>query len=302
MKSKKPVKQHILPRVYLKHFSLNEDGKSIFVIDRQDKYQKKIAVKNSGDKVFWENNFYNSNKLVNPSDLEELFGQKIESFYNDLVEEIKKEEIIKEWATKQKLITWIYFSIYRNPQWRSIYSKSIEIRNWLSRAYPDSSDKNIKLRKDDIDLISRENHLSHFLDKDIANTNEKLFIDFISCRRWKILKASTGCHWITSDNPGFLLDYDKNRVMPILRFDNEDGLFFPLSKDYAVEIFPYSQDDSVELNISNTDIEREVLTDERTVTLNRFSFATMNRLLISPNLESFIKLGFELARVEKYIK
>ena len=69
MKNKKPVKQHILPRVYLKHFSLNEDGKSIFVIDRQDKYQKKIAVKNSGDKVFWENNFYNSIKLFNPSEL-----------------------------------------------------------------------------------------------------------------------------------------------------------------------------------------------------------------------------------------
>jgi hypothetical protein len=77
-------------------------------------------------------------------------------------------------------------------------------------------------------------------------------------RRWEIMKCPESYFWITKDNPGFLINYEGNNVIanPSWNYSSSDGLFYPLSKDYGLHIFPYSNEDSPELNLMNTPILR----------------------------------------------
>lgn len=76
--------QHIISKTYLKHFSLNCDGKSIFIIDRDNPYKKGIQCKNSGDSVFWEKNYSDSSVFKDEKFIEEMFGKEIEPNYNKI--------------------------------------------------------------------------------------------------------------------------------------------------------------------------------------------------------------------------
>ncbi|WP_428665864.1 DUF4238 domain-containing protein [Runella sp.] len=289
--SEKYVKQHIVPETYLKHFSLNEDGKRIFVIDNHDKYRKEIQVKNSGDKIFWEKKFYNSIQFKTPTALEEFFGQSVESFYNELILIIKQDQEIIEWEVKEKLITWIFTSIQRTPQQRFLFRRILDFKLWMKKVCPDldyPTGEGINL-----DKVAKEQHLKQFADAETLNSNLEEFANFVMIKKWEIMKCPKDSYWITKDNPGFLISYNGENVMvdPSWNYSTSDGLFYPLSKDYGVYIFPYSNEDSPELNLMNTPISRSNSTIDINRLFNRFSFASMHRLLISPNKETFVELA-----------
>lgn len=292
----KYIKQHILPKTYLKHFSTNEDGIGIHVIDNHDKYKDKVQIKNSGDKIFWEKKFYNSQQFSSSIALEKAFGQKIEPFYHDLILTIKKEEPIEDWDIKLKILAWMFFAIQRTPHWRWIHKGSIRLRKWLMTVYPNLKSSDIEEEQKNIEAISKELHLKQFADKEVFAKNLGEFGSFVINKRWKILKCHPDLHWITTDNPGFLMKYKEDSIVavPTLLFKDTDGMFFPLTKDYGIEIYPYSNEDSVELNLSNTIIEREQASYEISKLFNRFSFATMHRLLLSPDKKALIELAEDL--------
>ncbi len=289
--SEKYVKQHIVPETYLKHFSLNEDGKKIFVIDVYDKYRNEIQVKNSGDKIFWEKKFYNSMQFRTPTALEEFFGHSIESFYNELISIIKKDQEIVEWEVKEQLILWIFTSIQRAPQKRFILRKKLDFELLVKKAYQDIDYLNVE--SINLDKIAKEQHIRQFYNEKTLNLNFEEFENFVMLRRWEIMKCPKDYYWITKDNPGFLIIYNGKDVMlePLWNYSISDALFYPLSKDYGVYIFPYSNEDSPELNLMNTPISRSNSTIDINRLFNRFSFASMHRLLISPNKETFVELA-----------
>ncbi|AXE20559.1 hypothetical protein DR864_23890 [Runella rosea] len=289
--SEKHVKQHIVPETYLKHFSLNEDGKRIFVIDVYDKYRKEIQVKNSGDKIFWEKKFYNSMQFKTPTALEEFFGHSIESFYNELISIIKKDQEIVDWEVKEKLILWIFTSIQRSPQKRFILRKKLDFELLVKKAYQDIDYLNVE--NINLDKVAKEQHIRQFSNEKTLNLNFEEFENFVMLRRWEIMKCPKDYYWITKDNPGFLIIYNGKNVMlePSWNYSISDALFYPLSKDYGLYIFPFSNEDSPELNLTNTPITRNDSTIEENRLFNRFSYTSMHRLLISPNKDTFIGLA-----------
>lgn len=295
--SKKYNKQHIVPETYLKHFSLNEDGKGIIVIDNQDEFRKEIQIKNSGDRMFWEKKFYNSVQFNKPTALEELFGKSIESYYNGLITLIKEDKEINDWDVKLKLINWMFTSIQRTAQKRFVLRKVLDIKIWMKKVYPDleyPTGDNL-----DLDMIAKEQHLKQFADEETLQSNLEEFINFVIVRRWEIMKCPKDFYWITTDNPGFLLIHNEDKVManPLWDYSKSDGLFYPLSKDYGIHIFPYSNGDSPELNLTNTPILRTNTTQGINRLFNRFSFASMHRLLISPDKETFVELAKEINKI-----
>ena len=77
-------KQHLVSQTYLKHFSINGDGTSLFVIDKYNPFKKGIQSVNSGDSIFWEKNYSDSKKFADPKAIEKLFGLNIETRYNTI--------------------------------------------------------------------------------------------------------------------------------------------------------------------------------------------------------------------------
>lgn len=289
--SKKYIKQHIVPETYLKHFSLNEDGKGIFVIDNHDKFRKDIEIRNSGDKMFWEKKFYNSIQFSTPTALEELFGQSIESYYNELITLIKKDEEINDWDVKLKLINWMFTSTQRTAHKRFLLRKILDIKIGMKKVNPDwdyPTERNV-----DLDKIAKEQHLKQFADEETLQANLEEFVNFVMVRRWEILKCPKDSYWFTTDNPGFLLTHNEENAMANLswNYSTSDGMFYPLSKDYGVRIFPYSIEDNSDLNLMNTPILRTETTLRIKRLFNRFSFVSMHRLLISPDKETFVELA-----------
>lgn len=297
--SKKHFKQHIIPKTYLKHFSINEDGNALYVIDNHDEYKRKIQIKNSGDKIFWEKKFYNSIQFSSATILEEILSS-IESLYNKLMLRLKSDMEIEDLDTKLNLITWIFSAIQRTPQKRFNYRRMLDLNIWLKRVYPDLDDLP-SIEGTDLDNLAKELHLREFADESIRSKKLEEFTSFAMNKRWEILKCPYGSYWITTDNPGFLIKFNEieNSLVcnPSWNFSSADGMFFPLSKDYAIHIFPYSKTDDVKLNLTNTPIERRVAPVEINRLYNRFSFVSIHRVLISPNEETLLELAKDIKQI-----
>lgn len=70
-------KQHLILQSYLKHFSANSDGMSLFVIDKDNIHKKGVQKADSGDNIFWKKNYFDSKAFADPEAIEKLFGQNI---------------------------------------------------------------------------------------------------------------------------------------------------------------------------------------------------------------------------------
>lgn len=292
--SRKYRKQHVIPKTYLKYFSLNEDGNNLHVFDNQDPHRQEVQIKNSGDRIFWERDYYNSFQFKHPTALEEHFGRSVESKYPHLMSTLKKEEEITDKSIKNLLFLWILSSIYRSPQIRSDHHRVIELNRWLQNFIPDFSEKSFE--GIDITRAAKELHLGEFANKERLNSNIDGFSRFISIKRWDIIKSPEGHYWMTSDNPGFLFNIEEDglHLYHGWNFDKSDCLFFPLSKKYGILIQPYSRYDSIEENFINTPLRIKVSGVKTYNLFNRFTFASTHRLIIAPDRLTCIRLGLEL--------
>lgn len=226
-----------------------------------------------------------------------MFGEVIESYYNELMSTIKLDREINNWNVKLKLILWIFASIQRTPQRRHLIRRFLDLQVRMKKEYPDfdySKDEDCKLNQ-----IAKEIHLQHFANEEILDSNLEDFVYFVINRRWEVMKNPSNCYWITKDNPGFLYTYKGKSIIANAswNYSSSDCLFFPLSKDYGIHIFPYSSDDNPEMNFTNTPILRKNIPETLNRLFNRFSFVTVHRLIIAPNKETFVDLASEINQI-----
>jgi len=269
------VKQHILSKTYLKHFSLNGNGKGIYIINCQDKFRKGIQYKDSGDAIFWEEKFYNSDKFDSPTHLEDFFANDIEPLYNQVIADISKEKPITELPLKLALFQWIYYSKLRSPIWRGHYEKLLALGKPLN-----NHDSKIIQRK------AKELHLRFFTDEPFYLVLLDKFMTVLFSKRWSILKRPDNNYWLTTDNPGFDVDLSKlsAATLPIAKpfwnvLNNNTLIYYPLSKDYCLEIKPYNSGEDISLNLTNTPIDFS--TDPPFEHINYWTSCTYNKLIIS---------------------
>lgn len=248
-------KQHFISETYLKHFSVNSDGIGIFVIDSANQYNKGIQKKNSGDKIFWKINYSDTPFFNDRKALEKMFGSEIENGYNKIVEKIHQEKPEIDFGVKQELIRWIFYTKLRSPIWK--------------------------------------NHIANFTDYNYFKKTMEEFATNAMTMRWTIYKSPEHNYWWTSDNAGYCLntkDYKKTGkldTIPIYQITGTNSvLFYPISKEYCLNIHPYYKNDSVFLNLENTNMTYENSTTDFVNFINRGSYITRNNLIISAEKES----------------
>lgn len=281
-------RQHIISETYLKYFSNEDDGKNINVLHLDNKYKKDIVEYNSGDKVFWSKNFYNTSEFSDPRTVELFFGEKIENDYNLIINKIKTQIPFDSDNFKFLIFQWVFYSTLRSPMWR-IYLQSI------------INEKGINLEFNSKEL--REEHMQLFSNSKLFNFFKEYYGKSLETKKWKILISPNNYNWITSDNPGFAVNNkefakDPNEYIPNslwIGIQHETSLFFPLTKKYCLEIGPYNKGDDVKRNFNNDYIEFENSQIDSAKLINYWTVLTACKIIISSN-------NYELIEYEAKLK
>lgn len=269
-------KQHIVSQTYLKYFSTENNGQGIKVLHLNDCYKKTIKPYNSGDKVFWSENYYDTKEYQDPKTIEKFLGQKIENGYNKLIERIKTQNQIIDNDFRLSIFQWVFYSKLRSPSWRSFIKYLVKEKG----AGSDINSKEI-----------REEHMQLFSNAELLDSLIKYYNDSLIAKKWRILKSPENYNWITTDNPGFAVEskdfaaktseYIPNPLWTGI--GNYTILYFPLTKNFCLEICPYDQSDDVTRNFGNDKLEYIDSKIETTKLINNWSVLTANNIIISCN-------------------
>ena len=248
-------KQHIVSKTYLKHFSEKLDGNGLYVIDYEDEFKTGIQKKNSGDKIFWIENYSDTPFFEDKKAIEKMFGSDIESSYNDIISNIEQENPNIGFDVKQELLQWIFYTKLRSPIW--------------------------------------ENHLENFTNYDFFKKQANHFVSSAISMKWTIYKSPKEKYWWTSDNPGFCHNIKEMKVTqkispkPIYNIVGVDSvLYYPLSKKYYLNIHPYNKGEDLNLNATNTNVRFKESDLSLLRILNYSTFITKKRLIIAAESES----------------
>jgi hypothetical protein len=275
-------KQHIVSEAYLKYFSKEDDGKGILTLCLNNPYKLKIELHNSGDRIFWAKNFYNTTQFQNSKTIELFFGQKIENDYHSIIKKIVNQVPIKDEKFKILIFQWVFYSKLRSPMWRKYLQFIIK-------------EKGINLKFDSKEL--REEHLQFFSNSDMLNSFIEYYNESLIVKKWKILICPDNYNWITSDNPGFAVatkefaknpkEYDPNPLWTNIQYDT--ALYFPLTKKYCLEIFPYNQNDDVKRNFDNDNIVFEKANPDTSHLINNWTARTSHEIIISSSQDELLE-------------
>lgn len=263
-------KQHIISKTYLKHFSKNCDGREIFVIDRENPYEKGIQCRDSGESIFWEKNYSDSNAFGERKFVEKMFGQDIEPNYQKIIREISNENPRLPIAVKENLIQWIFFIKMRSPIWEPSVSTASKATRY-----------------------NQQLHLENFTNETYFKAALDTFVKDVCSKRWTVYKSPKNKYWWTSDNPGYSLNIDKAEAGELLVPDPYCELsgagnvvFYPLSKFYCLSIHAYDSGEDTSLNLFNTDLIYKQASDSLCKMINFYTLISQARLIISANRES----------------
>lgn len=282
------LRQHILPKTYLKYFSKDNSGKGIFTIDLslQD---NKVQIKNQGDRIFWRKNYYTDGRFEDKFVIEKSLSI-IESSYNKIIDSINKEETKISSVVRNNLIRWIIYSKLRSPIIRVDYERKTRFKKSFADLVSNESDSRYQIILDQLDRHSKEYHLDHFFDLELF---EKSFNDLAMCaltKHWEILIAPQTMNFWTSDNPGFTIfadRYEKTGFTIPYPFFNKTTFdshhFFPLTNKYCLELVPYEKGSKINLDLSDELVEYKKINDENCNKINQFTAMTACDFLIVDN-------------------
>lgn len=267
-------KQHVISKTYLKYFSKGNSGKGIKVLHINDKYKKEIRTYNSGDKVFWNENFYNTSEFKNPKTIELFLGKNIENEYNSLINKIRNLITIKDNDFKVLIFQWVLYSKLRSPLWRTYLQFILK-------------EKGINFKLNSKEL--REEHMQFFSNSNILDFFINYYKDSLITKKWRVLISPENYNWITSDNPGFAIETkefakDPNEYIPDplwIGIQHYTSLYFPLTKKYCLEICPYNHDDHVSRNFGNDSIEYTNSPIGTVKLINNWTVMTADKITIS---------------------
>lgn len=253
---------------------MNCDGKNIFVIDRENNYEKGIQCRDSGESIFWEKNYSDSDTFGESKFIEKLFGQDIEPHYHKIISEINNENPQMSLEVKERLIQWIFFVKMRSPIWEPPGFTVSKVKRY-----------------------NQQLHLENFVNENRFKEALDLFVSDVCNKRWTIYKNPKNRYWWTSDNPGYSLNIAKAKAGELLLPDPycelngvDSVLFYPLSKSYCLSIHAYDSGEKASQNFTNTDIIFKQANDSLCKLINYYTLISQARLTVSADKESLSEL------------
>jgi len=296
----KKIEQHYIPRVYLKWFQIDDSFNKSFVycIDFSNKYNTKTQRKGINDKVFKEKKFYNDNRLVNPSAIEDVLGADFEPKYETIIKAIELESPLSS-ETVEDLMTWLYISKLRSPYFRAnsegVFEKIISITNAYNGHVPNEEEKS-EIKKY-IKQQSREVHLNSFSDLKQAEKLLRLHFETLNAKHWRILKSDPEFPFLTNDNPGFSPNLNPmfakdSPFHQVMELNGSSVIFYVLTPKYCIEITPFQEGSKLTVCALNMEIKFEQAKPELIDYINKGVFHSRYKLLISNSkklLDRYIK-------------
>lgn len=283
-------KQHILPKAYLKYFSKDNSGKGIYVL-KLSLQSKKAEIKNQGDSIFWEKDFYTENRFEDKYIIEKSFGI-VESKYHNIIDSLNNQKSLISQEIRFGLIWWIALSKIRSPIIRDNYERKVTFINNIAEIFPPAFNSQYQQVNEQFSSLAKKHHLNYFFDNDLFN---KVFTDIASClitKQWIILIAPDTIKFWTSDNPGFSIYSDefekKGFIMPdpsFIRHTIDSHHFFPLTKDYCLECAPHEKGNIIYTNLNDEMVIYKYINFATCAEINKFTALTANDLIITDREE-----------------
>jgi len=288
-----PKKHHIIPKVYLKQFQIDNDKNKNFVFccDFSYKHNQKPVRIGIDHKIFKQKNFYFDKRLEDPYSIEKFLGQTFESTYNNLIEAISEEVSPPEKAVTG-FMGWLFQTKLRSPALRKRIIGQLTVmydvvinndRIELNDGERDALNKHIEQR-------AKEIQLEPFSDMEKAHKILGLYITGTNVKQWRVLKSSPELRFWTNDNPGFSPNFDTKFANDFpyhdVQFNFQSFIYFVLSPKYCLEISPFFAGTPLTVNALNMKIEFEQASSELIHFINKGVFHTKDNLLISNSLKS----------------
>ncbi|MGN6417826.1 MAG: DUF4238 domain-containing protein [Pseudobacter sp.] len=254
-----PVKQHLVPKAYLKHFVINpldpEMRSMVWHGYKTDHGSRVEKVSINADKLKMANFYTMPEDLEDPYWVERTFSNVIEPQYGMIMGELGKEEAFTvEW--KATMLGWLFYSKYRNITFR----KSIEsFLKWYHVGTTFSSSMTEEERvalKQDIEANAAESAKRMQIE---TFENAELISEFqaaIGSKEWIILKSRKGKSFITSDEPGFSINEyigDPANLNSLFAGNVAASNYFPFSPRYCLLIKPYEMGTPLDWNVWSRD-------------------------------------------------
>lgn len=150
--------------------------------------------------------------------------------YLAIMEVIKRKEPIADYAFKLRLTEWLIYSrliVSRRQCQENAEYPPIHVGHPVDRFFQDGA-------------------VRVYGGADMRYWIHNLYQEKLSRMKWVILKRIPGQYWLTSDNPGFLINLrelrgDFTEVVPkhsLLDMGPDSLLYYPLSKEYCLKIEP----------------------------------------------------------------
>ncbi len=296
----KPLSQHIVPRVYLKQFQIdNEVNKSfLYCLDFSNKYNTKVQKVGLNDIVFKERKYYNDQRYSDPFTIEKMFATEVEPRYDSIMRSIREELNLSE-QIREDILVYTFASQCRGQylRWNTerVMGGIIGLQNQYEKKQLSVDEK--ALLESYIKESSKDIQLSIFSDKEQLDRLSSLHAETLILKQWRILKAPTGQSFLTNDNPGFspniIERFSAQRPFhPLMELNGESIIFYVLSPWYCLEIKPFFEGTPVELNAMNMEIKFEEIHVDYVDYINMGVEYTKFKLLISHSrslLERYLK-------------
>ena len=296
-KKKKKDSQHLVPKVYLKHWRIEEGKNFVYGIDFSDKFKRYVQTFGLNDKAFTQRRYYNDNSLKNPYIIEDFLGQDIEPSYEIIMSEVNNEQNLSQ-SVREKIIQWLYYSKMRSPYIRTNLERATNfIYKTIERLENESLHPEMeKTIEQHSKKLAKQIQLNTFTDEGKFKAILSLYIKTLNAKNWKILKSNPGFPFLTNDNPGFSLNTVERFAIDVpfhyvLEMNSSSIILYPLSPKYCLEITPFETRTPLDICAMTVNIVYEKVSNQTIEFINKGILYTCNKLIISNNKET----------IEKYI-
>ena len=298
---KEPKFQHIIPRTYLKRFQIDEteNKNKVWCLNLIDKYKKEPQNLGVNHKLFKIKHFYTYNQLNNKYDLELFFANQVEPILNIILNEVNSEVDLSE-DVRKKIFEWVFYSKQRSEHLRKLVKNTTQELTKMIVQFDlnkNKSELSIDYFADEIEnyskQVARDFQFNIFFDRNQLDKQLELFWNHLISNKWTIFKTTLDYSFITSDNPGFSLNwtkfYQKKPFHSIIHLGHPSFNFFVLSPQYCLFISPFKSGTNLKYNALNTLIEYELISKSLVGYINYGSYYTSHRLLISNDKQQLDK-------------
>ena len=207
---------------YLEQFSSRYKGEQVFIMQFKKQVEKNFHLFIFGHPAMPVCSYSGSRHTY--------FERNQPPDYASIIDVIRREEPIKESGFKLLLTEWLVYSKLMLP---SCCSNN----QWKTGVVPRGS--TCLLRMEDTSV-------RYYGGGEMQYWIHGLFEKRLSDKKWVILKRPPGHFWLTSDNPGFMINLaELQGGMPnfspkhsLLEVGPDSILYYPLSKDYCLRLDP----------------------------------------------------------------